>query len=327
MIGRREVIGGAAVSAALWSAALAQRPERMRRVGVLMPFAANDNSNRELLMAFTTALGQLGWIEGQNLRIDQRSAAGDPRLFEHFATELVGLSPDALLATTAPAIEALKRQTHTIPIVFVLVPDPVGLGIVQSLAHPGGNVTGFSSYDAPMIGKWVQLLKEAAPGLMRVALLFNPDTAFAPPFIGEMKGASSFGVTVTATPVHSDAEIERAIAEQAREPGGGLAILPDSFTSTHRDTIIAAAMHYRLPLIAVDGFPRAGGLMSYWYDSTDRLAKAASYIDRILKGEKPADLPVQQPTKYNLVINLKTAMALGLTVPQSLLQRADEVIE
>lgn len=328
-IGRRSLIGGltASVVAGTICGAHAQQPERIRHVGVLMPFAANDSRTQHLLTAFTAALRRFGWVEGRNLRIDQRSAAGDWRLFESFAAELVGFAPDAILAGTAPAVEALKRQTSTIPIVFVLVVDPVGLGIVQSLARPGGNVTGFSSYDAPMIGKWLQLLKEAAPGVTRVALLFDPDTAFAPSFIREMEGASSLGVSVALAPVHTASEIERAAADQAREPGGGLAVLPDPFTTAHRDAIVAASIRYRLPLIGVDGFPRAGGLMSYWYDGARRYEAAASYIDRILRGASPAELPVQQPTQFELVINVKAAKALGLTVPQSLLARADEVIE
>ena len=207
--------------------------------------------------------------------------------------------------------------------------DPVGLGFVQSLARPGGNITGFSAYDAPMIGKWLQLLKEVAPSVTRVAVIFNPDTApFAPLFNRAIEAAApSFGMTVTLAPVHDDAGIEEAIATQAREPGGGLIILPEPLTVTHRDVIIAAATRHRLPLMGYAAFPRAGALMSYSFDPVDLYAQAASYIDRILKGASPADLPVQQPTKYSLIINLKTAKALGLTVPQSLLAHADEVIE
>jgi putative ABC transport system substrate-binding protein len=208
------------------------------------------------------------------------------------------------------------------------VPDPVGLGLVQSLARPGGNVTGFSTSDAPMMGKWLQLLKEAAPSVTRVAVIFNPDTALAAlPNRAIEAAAPSFGVTVTLAPVHDDAAIEEAIAAPAREPGGGLISLPDSFNERHRDVIIAAAARHGLPDIGTAQFPRAGGLMSYWFDPVELHAQAASYLDRILRGASPADLPVQQPTKYSLVINLKTARALGLTVPPGMLDLADEVIE
>jgi putative ABC transport system substrate-binding protein len=240
------------------------------------------------------------------------------------------MSPDAILASTPPAVAASRQQTRTIPIVFVLVVDPIGLGFVQSLARPGGNITGFSVYDPPITGKWLQLLKEIAPRVARVTVIFNPDTAsYAPLFNRVIETvAPSFGMTVTLAPVHDDAGIEEAIVAQAREPGGGLIALPDSFAGTHRDVIIAAASRYSLPLIGPgDPFPRGGALMSYGADPVHLHAQAASYIDRILKGASPADLPVQQPTKYSLVINLKTAKALGLTVPPGMLDLADEVIE
>jgi putative tryptophan/tyrosine transport system substrate-binding protein len=326
-LGRRgfiTVLGGGAA----WPlAGHAQQPGRLRRVGVLIGFPQNDPFTRAIVTAFSDALGRFGWAEGKNIRIDYRFAAGDPTLYKTYAAELVGLAPDAVLAAPVPAIAALRRQTHTIPIVFVLVPDPVGLGFVQSLARPGGNLTGFSSYDAPIIGKWLQLLKEVAPGVTRVAVIFNPDTApHAPLFNRAIQAAApSFGITVTLAPVHDGAGIEETIGAQAREPGGGLISLPDSFNATHRDVIIAAATRHRLPLIGSD--PRAGGLMSYSFDSVELHAQAAAYIDRILKGANPADLPVQQPTKYSLIINLKTAKALGLTIPPNLLDTADEVIE
>ena len=245
-----------------------------------------------------------------------------------YAAELVGLSPDAILATPPPAVAALREQTRTIPIVFLLG-DPVELGFVQSLARPGGNITGFSAYDAPMMGKWLQLLKEVAPRVTRVAVIFNPGTAPGAPLFnrGIEAAALSLGVTVALAPVHDDAGIEEAIASQAREPGGGLICLPNSFNTTHRDAIIAAAERHRLPLIGTRDFPTSGGLMSYSFDTVDLYAQAASYIDRILKGASPADLPVQQPTKYSLIINLKTAKALGLTIPERMLEIADEVIE
>jgi putative ABC transport system substrate-binding protein len=239
------------------------------------------------------------------------------------------LSPDAILASTPPAIAAVREQTQTIPTVFVFVPDPIGMGLVQSLARPGGNITGFGFVDPPLMGKWLQLLKEIAPAITRVAVIFNPDTTNAPSFNSALEmAAPSFGMTVTPVPVHDDTAIEQVIAIHAREPGGGLITLPDSFNITHRATIIAAANRSGLPLMGLgEFFPRSGALMSYFFDPIAVFAQAATYIDRILRGASPADLPVQQPTKFSLIINLKTAKALGLTVPQSLLQRADEVLE
>jgi putative ABC transport system substrate-binding protein len=296
---------------------------------VLIAFPENDPSTQADVTAFARALARLGWIEGKNIRIDYRFAAGDPALFKTYAAELVGLSPDAILAITPPAVAALREQTRTIPIVFLLG-DPLELGFVHSLARPGGNITGFSAYDAPMMGKWLQLLKEVAPAVTRVAVIFNPDTTpHAPLFNRAIEAAApSFGITVTLAPVHDDAGIEEAIGAQAREPGGRLIALPDSFISTHRDVIIAAATRHRLPLMG-QGAPwtRAGALMSYSFDTVDLFAQAASYIDRILKGASPADLPVQNPTKYSLIINLKTAKAIGLTIPPRVLETVDEVIE
>ena len=311
-------------------AGVAQQPERARRVGVLIGFPEKDPFTRALVTAFAQALGRFGWIEGNNIRIDYRFAAGDPALYKTYAAELVGLRPDVVLASPVPAVAALREQTHTIPIVFILVPDPVGLGYVQSLAQPGGNITGFSSYDAPMMAKWLQLLKQIAPAVTRVAVMFNPDTA---PQAGVFNraieaAAPSLKVTVTLVPVHDDAGIEGAVTAYAREPGGGLICLPDSFTTTHRDVIIAAASRRNLPLVGTGrSWAKAGGLMAYSFDTVDLYVQAASYIDRILKGASPADLPVQQPTKFSLVTNLKTANALGLTIPQTVLSVADEVIE
>ena len=282
-----------------------------------------------MVSAFANALGGFGWVEGKNIRIDYRFAGGNPTLYKTYAAELLGLMPDAILTSPGTMVPALREQTRTIPIVFVLLPDPVGLGVVQSLARPGGNITGFTSYDAPLMGKWLELLKEVAPGVTRVAVIFNPDTAFASMSNRAIEAAApSFGMMVTLAPVQDDAAIEEAIAIQAREPaGGGLISLPDSFNTRHRDTIIAAATHHKLPLIGTPDFPEAGALMSYMFDPVDLHAQAASYIDRILKGASPADLPVQEPTKFSLIINLKAAKALGLTIPQSILARADEVIE
>jgi putative ABC transport system substrate-binding protein len=280
-------------------------------------------------MAFVQALRRFGWIAGQNIRIDYRFAAGDPTLFKTYAAELVDLSPDAILTGGSAAVAALQQQTRTIPIVFTGVGDPIGQGFVQSLARPGGNITGFGANDPTLMGKWLQLLKEIAPRVTRVAVIFNPDAAlFAPLFNREIEAAApSLGITATLAPVHDDSGIEEAISAQAREPGGGVVGLPDSFNVAHRDVIIAAASRYRLPLIGTLQYPGAGGLIAYWFDGVDLFAQAASYIDRILKGASAADLPVQQPTKYSLIINLKTAKALGLTVPPSMLDLADEVIE
>jgi putative ABC transport system substrate-binding protein len=331
-IGRRQfisAIGGATVAWPL--AARAQQPAMPKRhVGALLAYPENDPLGQAAATAFAKALEHFGWIEGRNIAIEYRWAAGDPILYKTYAAELVGLSPDAILAGASPAVEALRALTRSIPIVFVLTVDPVGLGFVQSLARPGGNITGFSNYDAPLMGKWLGMLKEVAPGIMRVAVIFNPDTApFATLFNRAIEAAApSFGVTITLAPVHNDTEIEEAIAAHARQPAGGLIILPESFSLTHRGAIIAAANRYKLPTIGMgDILPKGGGLMSYWINIVDTHAEAASYIDRILKGAAPADLPVVEPTKFELVINLKTAKVLGLTVPQSLLATADEVIE
>jgi putative ABC transport system substrate-binding protein len=299
----------------------------MRRVGVLMPGPESDW--RPHAMAFADALGRLDWSDGRNVRIEYRYASNDPRLFKSYAEELVGLAPDALLATTPPALIALREKTHTISIVFVLVVDPVGMGLVQSLAHPGGNITGFGALDPPMMGKWLQLLKEVAPNVMRVAVVFNPDTQ---PYAGFFDraieaAASSVGVTITLAPVRDVAAIEEVAATQGGTPGGGLICLPDSFTNSHRGVISAAANRHRLPAIGLPDLVRTGGLISYWYDAVELHAQAASYIDQILKGASPADLPVQYATKYSLIITLKTAKALGLTVPPSMLDLTDEVIE
>ena len=310
-------------------AARAQQPERVRRVGVLMPWREDDPEGQSCVSAFARGLVRAGWVKDKNIRIDYRFAASTSTLLKTYAAELVELSPDVILASSTPAVAALRQQTRTMPIVFVRVSDPVGQGFVQSLARPGDNMTGFSAFDEPLMGKWLQLLKEIAPGVTRVAVIFNPDTAPAVTlFTRAIKTAApSFGTTVTLAPVHDDPGIEEAIAALAREPGGGLICLPDIFNITHREIIVAAAFRHSLPLIGNIEFAPAGGLMSYQFDPVDLHAQAASYIDKILRGAKPADLPVQQPTKYSLVINLKTAKVLGLVVPPSILARADEVIE
>jgi len=327
---RREFIAVLSGAAAWPLAGHAQQPERDRRVGVLMPWSENDPLAQASVTALAQGLARFGWVDGKNIRLDYRFAADDPALFKSNAAELVRLSPDAILASTPPAIVALHQQTVTIPIVFVLAADPVGLGLVQSLARPSTNITGVGAIDPPIMGKWLQLLKQIAPGITRVAVIFNPDTQ---PYAGLFNravdsAAASFGVTVTLAPVRDDATIEETIATQAREPGGSLISLPDSFNTKHRDVITAEAARHRLPLMgAGDAFPRAGGLISYWFNPVDLHAQAAYYIDRILKGANPADLPIHQPTKFSLVINLKTAKALGLTVPRRMLDLADEVID
>jgi len=327
---RREFIAVLSGAAAWPLAGHAQQPERDRRVGVLMPWSENDPLAQASVTALAQGLARFGWVDGKNIRLDYRFAADDPALFKSNAAELVRLSPDAILASTPPAIVALHQQTVTIPIVFVLAADPVGLGLVQSLARPSTNITGVGAIDPPIMGKWLQLLKQIAPGITRVAVIFNPDTQ---PYAGLFNravdsAAASFGVTVTLAPVRDDATIEETIATQAREPGGSLISLPDSFNTKHRDVITAEAARHRLPLMgAGDAFPRAGGLISYWFNPVDLHAQAAYYIDRILKGASPADLPIHQPTKFSLVINLKTAKALGLTVPRRMLDLADEVID
>jgi putative tryptophan/tyrosine transport system substrate-binding protein len=322
-------------AAAVWPLAThAQQPERVRRVGVLLGWCENDAFTQRVVSAFAQALRRFGWVEGKNIVIDYRFAAGDTTLFKPYAAELVGLAPDAILASPGPAVATLRELTHTIPIVGVLLGDPVGLGYVQSFPRPGGNITGFTSYEPPMMGKWLQLLKEIAPSVTHVAVIYNPDTSnpgtASVPLAarGIEAAAPSFGVTVTEAPVHDDAAIEQAVAAQAHAPGGGLIALADFFNTGHRDVIIASASRHNLPLLGSGQFwPKDGALMSYAFDVVDLHAQAASYIDRILKGATPADLPVQQPTKWSLIINLKTAKALGLTVPPNMLDLADEVIE
>ena len=295
-----------------------------------MGYAESDPAVQSYLAAFRGALAKLGWTDGSNLRIELRWGAGDPDRIKSFAKELVDLRPDAILGTTTPVISALAHETHTIPIVFANVVDPIGSGFVASLAHPGGNVTGFTALNSALGGKWVGLLKEIAPHTVRAALLFNPTTAsplqiYMPSI---QAAATSFAVEVSAAPVHAKDEIEGVIAAQARNPGGSLIVMPDIFNRQNRDLIIALAARYGVPAIYYSrSLVESGGLIAYSDDFAEEFRQAAGYVDRILKGEKPADLPIQQPTKFELVINLKTAKALGLTMPSSLLATADEVIE
>jgi putative ABC transport system substrate-binding protein len=304
----------------------------MRLIGVLMAYAESDSTAQSWLAAFRAALAKLGWTEGSNLRIELRWSAADADRMRTLAKELVDLRPNAIFGVTTPAIGALARETRTIPIVFAGVSDPIGAGYVDNLARPGGNITGFMSGngDPALGGKWVELLKQIAPRTVRVALLFNPATAVpVQSFMPSIQAAtSSFAVQVSAAPVHGKDEIEGVIAAQARDPGGGLIVMPDVFNDVNRELIIALAARYSVPTIYFNRFfSEPGGLISYGDVRSEQFRLAAGYIDRALKGEKPADLPVQVPTKFELIINLKTAKALGLTIPDKLLATADEVIE
>jgi putative tryptophan/tyrosine transport system substrate-binding protein len=320
------LIGGAAA----WPlAARAQQPERMRRVGLLMGYPEGDAEGQANLAAFRRGLQELGWSEGRNIQIVTRWAGADADKAKTFAKELVGMTPDVIVPNTNLMMAILQPETRTIPIVFVFVGDPVGSGYVASLARPGGNVTGFSALDTAIGGKWLELLKEMAPHVTRVAVILHPET---PPNVGFWHSAEaaapSLGVKVVALGVHSAPEIEGTVTAFAAGSNGGLIIAPHAVTLVYRDLIIGLAARYRLP--AVYGFrifATSGGLLSYGTNPSDQFRRGASYVDRILKGEKPADLPVQNPTKYELVINLKTAKGLGLDVPFQLQQLADEVIE
>jgi putative tryptophan/tyrosine transport system substrate-binding protein len=328
---RREFItllGGAAV---LWPLlARAQQTTGMPRIGVLMGYAESDREGQANVAAFWEGLQKLGWTEGRNIRVDTRWAAAEADLIQRFVKELVALQPDLILTQNTPITAAVLQQTRTIPIIFANVSDPVGSGFVAGLPRPGGNVTGFIDMDASMGGKWLGLLKEVAPRVARVAFLFNPATApFAEYYVTPFKAAAaSFAVEAIAAPVRDTSELESVVAGQARESDGGLIVMPEAFMNVHRAEVTSLAAHYRLPAVYPRRFfAELGGLLSYGNDQSDNFRRTATYVDRILKGEKPADLPVQVPTKFELVINLKTAKALGLTVPPMLLTSADEVIE
>jgi putative ABC transport system substrate-binding protein len=326
---RREFItllGGAAV----WPlAARAQQGDRVRRIGVLNGGEENDPEGKRRHSVSVQALADLGWTDGRNVQIDLRWGGADINQIRALAQELVGLQPDIILASGTPVIVALQRETRTIPIVFTGVGDPVASGIVSRLNGPGGNITGFASNEASLGGKWLELLSEIAPGLKRAAIMFNPETSGGSIFMHSLETAArSLKVVAGIAPVHSDAEIETAIVALGREPGGGLVAMPDTFMTAHRAAIILAAARNNVP--AVYRFPfiaRDGGLLSYGPDVVDTWRGAATYVDRILRGEKPGDLPVQLPTKFEMVVNRKAATALGLAIPPSILLRADEVIE
>jgi putative tryptophan/tyrosine transport system substrate-binding protein len=309
----------------------AQQPERVRRIGALLPFTADDNEGKAIAAALRQGLQELGWTDGRNIRIEHRWGGRNVERTRAYAAELVGLSPDLIFAFFNAQLAPLSRETRTIPIVFVGASDPVGAGYVESLARPGGNITGFTLYEPSFVGKWLGVLKETAPAVTRVAIMVNPDTAILRGtfYLRAFETAAAmFKVEPMTAKVHSTSDIETAIMVLGQQPHSGLIVAPDTFTLTHTELIVALAAQHRVP--AVYGFGRSaaiGGLVSYGPDFLHTVKRSASYIDRILKGEKPGDLPVQAPTKYELVINQRTAKGLGIEVPSMLLARADEVIE
>ena len=327
---RREFISLVSGVAAWPLAARAQQGQRIRRIGILMAFAESDPQAQGFVNAFREGLQKLGWTEGQNIQIDIRWGATDPALIQQFAKELVASQPNLILSSGTPTTLVLLQQTRTIPIIFATVVDPVGSGLVTNLPQPGGNVTGFINIEGSMSGKWLELLKEIAPRVKRVAFLFNPVTAtYADYFLSPFKAAAaSVGVEAIAAPVRDTSELASVVAAHAREPDGGLLIMPDAFTVARRAEITSLAARHHLPAVyPFRFFAELGGLLSYGNDQRDNYRRAAPYADRILKGAKPGELPVQIPVKLELVINLKTAKMLDLDVPSLLQQRADELIE
>jgi putative tryptophan/tyrosine transport system substrate-binding protein len=330
-IGRRKflaTLGGGAVAWPL--AASAQHLGKVPLVGALIPFAEGDEEAERRRNAFQRGLEAFSWTNGQNIRIEYRWVGSDPNRIRSYAADIVGLAPDVILANATPVLAAIRQETRTIPIVFVQVIDPVSRGFVKSLAQPGGNVTGFTNFEFPMGGKWVEVLKEVAPRITSIAVVFNPDTApYGEPFFQQITtSASSLSIEAIEARVRNVVELEKAVAGIAAKSNGSLIVLPDTFTTVHRDSIIALADRHQLPgVYPFRYFATRGGLVSYGVDAEDMFRRSAGYVDRILNGEKPANLPVQAPTKYELVLNLKTAKALGLDIPPTLLARADEVIE
>lgn len=322
------LLGGAA---AAWSpAARGQQSDRLRRIGVLMGLSEGDPGGQAEVDALQHGLRDLGWVEGHNIHIDYRWPGGDIERARAFAKELVALKPDVLVTRSTPATLALKAETSTIPIVFVSIAEPQVSGLVESLGRPGGNITGFTNFEASLGGKLMDLLKQVSPRLKRASFLYNPTTApYAQSYLRSAQAAATaLAVEPVASPVQNDADIEAAITTLAREPSGGLVGIPDTFIQQRRDLIVTLVHRYRLPAIYANRvWTPSGGLMSYAVDVLDLLRRAAAYVDGILKGARPADLPVQQPSKYELIINLKTAKTLGLTMPPNLLATADEVIE
>ena len=320
------LLGGAAA----WPfAARAQQPEPMRRVGLLMQIAEGDAESKIQVAEFLRELRELGWVVGRNVKLDTRWAGGDSDRIRKYAAELVALAPDVVLASGGTVVGALQQASRTVPIVFVNVTDPIGRGYVASLAEPGGNATGFTSFEFGIGGKWLELLKQIAPGVARVAVLRDPVITAGMGYLAAIHAlAPSFGVEVSPVDVRVKSDMERAIAAFARTPNGGLIITPDPAAIAHREVIIALASQYRLPAIyPFRYFAAEGGLISYGPNAIEQFRRAASYADRILKGEKPGNLPVQAPTKFELAISLKTAKALDVAVPQMLVSRADELIE
>jgi putative tryptophan/tyrosine transport system substrate-binding protein len=327
---RREFISLLSGAAAWPLAARAQQGERVRRVAFLHVYAENDPEVLPRIVAFRQGLEALGWTENRNIRVEHRYSGGDFDRIQTLASELARSAPDLIVGSGTAITAALKQATDTIPIVFSVVNDPIGQGFVTSLSRPGGNITGFTFVDFPMIGKWLEMLKEIAPGVRRATLLFDPDTSpYYPVFLREFgAGPTSLAVELSASPVRDEAQIEATITAFASESAGGLIVAPDAFINTRRRLVMGLVERHRLPAIyGFRQFVTEGGLISYGPDSIDIVRRSASYVDRILKGEKPADLPVQAPIKYDLVINLKTAKALGLTVPLIMQMTANEVIE
>jgi len=329
---RREFMTFLGGAAATWPfAARAQQPDRMRRIGVLMAHPASDPEFQEYADAFREGLRKLGWMEGRNISFDFRwGALDDAEVRSRSARELIELRPDLILTQNTPPTASMLQQTRTVPVIFVIVADPVGSGFVKSLSRPGGNATGFTIMEPTIASKWVDLLKEIAPHVSRAALLFNPATApFADVYIKPFKAAAtSFSLEAVSTPVHDASELESVIVAEARVPNSGLVVIPDGFLNVHRETIVSLAAHHKLPTIYPwRFFAEMGGLLSYGSEQRDEFQLAATYASRILKGEKPSELPVQAPTKYELVLNLKTARALGLHVSERFQQLADQVIE
>jgi putative ABC transport system substrate-binding protein len=327
---RREFISLLGGAAAAWPLATrAQQPERMRHIGVLTGLAADDPETQARNAVFLQSLQELGWTDGRNVRLEYRFAAGDAERIRRYAVELVALAPDVILASGAVNVGPLLQATRTVPIVFVNVADPVGAGFVDSLARPGGNATGFIQFEYGLSGKWLELLKEIAPRVTRAAVLRDPAISAGTGQFGAIQAvAPSLGLEASPVNVRDAPEIERAVSAFARSPNGGLIVTGSALVVLHRDLIVMLAARHKLPVVYFARyFVTSGGLISYGPNVVDQYRQAAGYVDRILKGEKPADLPVQAPTKYELVINLKTAKALGLEVPPTLLARADEVIE
>jgi putative ABC transport system substrate-binding protein len=326
---RRDFIGFVGGAAAWPLAARAQQAERMRRIGVLRGDAETDVVAQRSLRSFRERLGELGWMQGRNITIDYRWAAGEVRLIRDYAGELVGLKPDAILSFAPAATAALQRETRTIPIVFIGVADPVRAGLVANLAAPGGNITGFSNYETTMGGKWLELLKQLAPGVSRTIVILNPTNPSGPGFARAIEAAApQFAMQITVEPVPDTVDYERVIERFAREPNGGMILLPDIRGNVERERIIALAARYRLPAVYYSRFfATGGGLLAYGPDGAEQYRRSAGYVGRILRGEKPGELPVEGPTNFELVINVKTAKTLGLEVPPTLLALADEVIE